>query len=75
MLRCPGPSPQPRCRRLPPTAHSAPPTSLPLCLSLPPPLPSPQVVLTSIEPRGRPELQFDAYEYTVQSHQYTAGAP
>lgn len=30
-----------------------------------------QVVLTTIEPRGRPELRFDAYEYTVQSHKYT----
>lgn len=25
-----------------------------------------QVVLTTIEPRRRPELAFDAYEYTVQ---------
>lgn len=31
------------------------------------------MVLTTIEPRNRPELQFDAYEYTVQSHQYTTG--
>ena len=34
-----------------------------------------QVVLTTIEPRRRPELQFDAYEYTVQSHKYNAGEP
>ncbi|KAI7844497.1 hypothetical protein COHA_001856 [Chlorella ohadii] len=34
-----------------------------------------QVVLTTIEPRNRPELQFDAYEYTVQSHQYTTANP
>lgn len=32
-----------------------------------------QVVLTTIEPRKRPELQFDAYEYTVQSHKYNTG--
>ncbi|PSC73593.1 disulfide-isomerase 5-4 [Micractinium conductrix] len=32
-----------------------------------------QVVLTTIEPRRRPELAFDAYEYTVQSHQYKLG--
>lgn len=28
------------------------------------------VVLTSILPKSRPEAQFDAYEYTVQSHIY-----
>ena len=45
-------------------------TTLPaLC----PALPCLQVVLTTIEPRNRPELQFDAYEYTVQSHKYNAG--
>lgn len=33
-----------------------------------------QVVLTTVEPRRRPELQYDAYEYTVQSHKYNAGA-
>lgn len=40
------------------------------------PLPAPtpkQVVLTSVEPRGRSDLLFDAYEYTVQSHTYTSG--
>ena len=31
-----------------------------------------QVVLTSIEPRASPQLRFDAYEYTVQSHAYDA---
>ena len=40
---------------------------------LPSALPCLQVVLTTIEPRNRPELQFDAYEYTVQSHKYNAG--
>ncbi|EFN59158.1 hypothetical protein CHLNCDRAFT_138016 [Chlorella variabilis] len=34
--------------------------------------PDSHVVLTTIEPRRRPELQFDAYEYTVQSHKYNA---
>lgn len=47
---------------------------LPSLLLLPFLLLPPQVVLTTIEPRNRPELQFDAYEYTVQSHQYTTGA-
>lgn len=31
-----------------------------------------QVVLTSIQPRGRHESWFDAYEYTVHSHTYGA---
>jgi thiol-disulfide isomerase/thioredoxin len=29
-----------------------------------------QVVLTSIQPKSKPEAHFDAYEYTVQSHVY-----
>ena len=33
----------------------------------------PQVVLTSIEPQSRPDLSFDAYEYTVQSHTFDQG--
>ena len=30
-------------------------------------------MLTSIDPKGRPQLAFDAYEYTVQSHTYASG--